>query len=155
MAVLNVRVDKHFWLLKAEEMTQEIQHVLPELLIDYIPRHPHEVILIHQIDPHPGGHQYEWRIPIELVNKKTLDDAKFVSTMFPDRSIAMDWFWWLRVILGRWNNSYSCCNEAPPLHRVEFVLNTIDSMKVSETLIEVAGRCSPFVRNLPKMDELK
>ena len=118
---------------------------LPSIEVDGQLKQPHEILLIHQVDPYPGGHDYEWHIPVKFIHPKTLKHSGFESVDRPDRKKSLHWFWWLGSVLGDWNRNTKNREVRASEQQFSFVLNTIDKMSASEGEVIVVGRCSPYV----------
>jgi hypothetical protein len=120
--------------------------LLPVLRVDGNPVSPHAVWIHHQRDPYPGGHRYQWRIPVLLIEPKVFDYAKLKTCTMPDEDTSSHWLFWLGSILAHWSRLIATERGDESPDGLQFVLNTIEDLTVTESDVTVTGVCSPFVR---------
>jgi hypothetical protein len=122
------------------------EDLLATLTIDGTETSPFNVWIHHQTDPYPGGHTYHWLIPRRLVGP--FHAAEFASCRSPNHDQQRNWLLWLQPILCNWSCNLAAERFLQFDHPVDYqyVLNTIESLNVTDDRLALDGVCSPFVR---------
>ena len=109
-----------------------------QLLVDRNDADPCCVSFIYQREPHPGGHDYELRIPRDMIDDEVQSYASFEASRNPEEKQVRDWMFWLGHVVSRACDPEDCNGDS-------YVINNILLLECDTYSFVVRGQCSPWI----------